>query len=486
MRSLLRLFPFLLLGTLWAAEPVRYSDFGAAGDGKTDDFDALIAAHQHANTHGLPVRADDGVTYYLGKPAKTIPIQTNTVFGKARFLIDDRDLADHRKHVFEITSRLAPMKMEGLATLKRGQRELPVPPARACLVSVTDESVKRFIRRGKNQNSGFSQTDSFLVRGDGTIDPKTPMIWDFRKISSIKAYPMDEETLTVSGGIFTTIANVRKGISYHARGILIRRSRVVIEELRHLVTGEGKDGPPYRGFLSVSNCSNVVILDTIVTGRKTYYKAANTTGMVPMGSCGISINHSLNVTLQGVTQTNDMMDRTYWGIIGTNFCKNLTYDECKLSRFDAHMGVKLTGFGEFLIANTTVHGGNLITLHPDYGSTWTGSITIRNCTFVPSRHNPGILGGSNDGQHDFGYPCLMPEQLTIDGLKIKDAKLGKKHRQVFLFDDFNPSFKDAEYQQEHPYQTTRSVSIRGVITEAGTPVEISRNRFMLRDVEVNR
>ncbi len=42
-----------------AAGVVRYSSFGASGDGKTDDVDALAATHAFANIHGLPVKADD-------------------------------------------------------------------------------------------------------------------------------------------------------------------------------------------------------------------------------------------------------------------------------------------------------------------------------------------------------------------------------------------------------------------------------------------
>ena len=34
---------------------VRYSDFGAIGDGKTDDTDAIAAAHAFANQQGLQI-----------------------------------------------------------------------------------------------------------------------------------------------------------------------------------------------------------------------------------------------------------------------------------------------------------------------------------------------------------------------------------------------------------------------------------------------
>ena len=56
-----------------AAPPdyIAYSEYGAVGDGVTDDFDAIIAAHAVANDAGLPVRADPGAAYYIGDHAKT-------------------------------------------------------------------------------------------------------------------------------------------------------------------------------------------------------------------------------------------------------------------------------------------------------------------------------------------------------------------------------------------------------------------------------
>ena len=71
---------------------VRYSDFGARGDSKTDDIDAIAATHAFANQHGLPVKADDGFTYFISGKNRTAIIQTNTDFGKASFIIDDSNV----------------------------------------------------------------------------------------------------------------------------------------------------------------------------------------------------------------------------------------------------------------------------------------------------------------------------------------------------------------------------------------------------------
>jgi hypothetical protein len=476
--------------------PVRYEDFGAKGDGKADDFEALVKAHEHANKMGLPVRANDSATYYIGGGNRTIVVMTDTDFGKAKFMIDDTKLENHRASVFDVCSALNPIKLNEIKSLAAGQRKIDAKLPGPCLVMVTDSSTKRFIRRGKNQNSGSAQTDVFLVDEQGNVDPKTAIIWDFKQVSSIEALPMDKTKLTLRGGHFTTIANATKSSEYHYRGIKIRRSNVLVDGLEHLIIGEGKEGPPYGGFILVSGCANVTVKDTVLSGHKTFRKIGSAGSDVAMGSYDISINRAVNVALVNVTQANSITDRSRWGVIGTNFCKNLSYDGCQLSRFDAHqgvvnatirnstlgyMGLKLTGFGEFLIENSTVQSGSFITLREDYGSTWNGTITIRNCRFI-SGQGGAILDGSNDGQHDFGYTCHMPSRLVVDGLKIEDGKSAKKG--PVIFNNFNPRFTSAAYKQPFPYVITREVSLKNVTTTSGKPLKISDNEFMFKAVKV--
>lgn len=479
-----------------AAEAVRYRDFGAVGDGRTDDFAAIAKAHAHANEKGLPVVAGDGAIYSIGGADRTIVIQTDTDFGKAKFLIDDTKLVNHRANVFEVCSRHATLRLKGVDSLKRGQQRIETDLPGPCLVTVRDDGVKRFIRRGLNPNQGSAQTDVFLVDARGGVDPRTPIIWDFAKLTRIEARPLDEQILTIKGGHFTTIANqAGSQYNYHARGIAIRRSNVVIEGLEHHVKGEGETGAPYGGFLHIANCANVLVRDTVLTGHKTYRTIGRADKPVSMGSYDISINSSVNVTLKNVTQTNDIMDRKYWGIIGTNFCKNLTYDACKLSRFDAHqgvanatirnstlgyMGLRLTGFGTFTIENSTVQSDDFILLRPDYGSTWNGEVMIRNCRFITPSRAPAIIGGSNDGQHDFGYTCHLPGRIVIDGLRIED---GKGSRGPVVLGNFNPRFQPG-MKLPHPQVITRQVAWRGVQVASGKPLRLSDNEALFREVKV--
>jgi hypothetical protein len=395
---------------------VRYADLGAKGDGKADDMDAIAAAHAVANRHGLPVKADDAATYYIGGGDRTAVIQTNTDFGTATFVIDDTDVRNRNAHVFLVRSSLESFELEGVTSLKRNQEKLEVALPGACLVWAIDSNVKRYIRMGANQNQGAPQTDVFIVGKDGRVDMKAPIIWDFDQITSITAHPIDPGVLTITGGRFTTIANQAESkYTYYKRGIGIRRSNVVVDGLEHRVTGEGDHGAPYGGFIDIGNCAEVTVRNTLLTGRRTYVTIGAAGVSVPMGSYDINVHRAVHVSFVNVRQTNDINDGAYWGIMGSNYSKNLLYDQCVLSRFDAHMGVanatirnstlghqgiNAIGTGTFTVERSTIHGGNLISLRGDYGSTWQGEFIIRDCVFVPAGWTSGRLRQPDRrGQH---------------------------------------------------------------------------------------
>jgi hypothetical protein len=482
---------------------VRYSDFGARGDGKTDDIDAIAAAHAFANHHGLLVKADEGATYYIGGKDRTAVIRTDTDFGTAEFIIDDTDVENRNAHVFLINSSLQPFKPEGILSLKRNQDKINVSLPGTCLVTVTNSHIRRYIRFGPNQNDGSPQTDIFIADKNGNVDMDAPIIWDFDQITDITALPIDETTLTITGGRFTTIANrAESKYTYYRRGIAIRRSNVLVDGLEHHVTGEGDQGAPYGGFINVGDCSYVTVRNTILTGHKTYRTIGSAGVPVSMGTYDISVRRALNVSFVNCSQTNDINDRKYWGIMGSNYCKNLVYDNCTFSRFDAHMGVanavirnstlghmgiNAIGTGVLTVENTTVRGRNFINLRRDYGSTWQGEFVIRNCVFVPAggrSTSASLIGGSNSGQHNFGYTCYMPERITIENLHIDDSNHPEEYQGPAIFADFNPQMNDDSYQEKFPYVRTREVILRNVTTASGKKLRLSDNPFMFKDVKV--
>lgn len=483
---------------------LSYESFGAVGDGKADDRKAIVATHAEANRRGESVRATDGKTYYVGGGSECAIVRTDVDFGAAKFVIDDRKPEKIASPLFHLVPDGKEYPLKGVAKLRRGQAELGVKPKGPCLIRVANDRVKRYIRYGLNQNSGTSQQETFIVDAEGRIDPAAPIVWDYDTVTRMTAFPMDARTLTVKGGVFVTIANQHESkYHYHSRGFRISRSNVRIEGLRHEVTGELDHGAPYGGFLAISTCANVMVTGCVFTAHRTYKTIGSAGKTVSMGSYDLSVNSAVNVSFVDCRQTTDISDGRYWGLLGSNYSKNLLYDRCEFSRFDAHMGVanatirnsrlgymgiNAIGFGTLTVENTTVLGSSFINLRNDYGSTWEGDFIIRNCRYVPNagkwRSAPTIIGGSNHGMHDFGYVCHMPRRIVIDGLEIDDTMHPAHYAGPQIFGWFNPKRKDASYVEKYPYVLTEEVVLRNVRSVSGKPPFIGPNGYMFKDVKI--
>jgi len=194
-------------------------------------------------------------------------------------------------------------------------------------------------------------------------------------------------------------------------------------------------------------------------------------------------------------------DTTRWGVIGANFCKNILLENCTLSRMDTHQGVSGTyticgstlghaglnaiGRGTLTVENSTLNGRSLISLRGDYGSTWEGAIVIRNSRWIPACGapvQPYLLSASNDGQHDFGYPCFMPREIIIDGLVIDDRQHPKDYAGPYLFTD--PDGTSSTATRPFPYRLTERVSLRNLTTTSGQEPRLSPDPAFAASVRV--
>ncbi len=470
---------------------VTYEDFGAAGDGITDDSEAIAKTHEYANANGMSVFASETASYYIGGADKTAGIMTDTDWSTARFIIDDTHVENRSAWIFcitpsqtavNITEKISPLKIDAdnIGTVLDGES----------LVVLTDSNVKRYIRKGANQNSGSNQTDVILVDKNGNISPETPLIWDFDSVTSAVAYPVDTETLTVKGGRFTTVANnAASEYNYYARGIQVRRSNTVIDGLYHDIVNEGKTGAPYSAFVSLSCCAEVTVKNCTFTGHKKYTTTGSAGTSVTMGTYDIGAATAVNASFVNCNQTNDITDNDFWGIAGTNYCKNLVYDGCALSRFDAHQGVfnatvinsvlghhgiKLIGSGTVLIENTTVFAEDFVDLRSDYGSTWNGELVIRKCRFYPTGISSHIIKAENSEEHDFGYTCHLPRKIEIDGFYVH--RIGNN----YLFTKVNPKHNSEAYDAEYPVVTPDEITVRDFSCLFFGELYVSKNKAMFK------
>src|SRR5699024_10928351 len=106
-------------------------------------------------------------------------IKTNTGFGEANFIIDDRDVENRNSSIFVVKSDNKPFELEEVLSLKRKQKKINVSLPGSCIIQVFNSHVKHYIRYGPNQNNGASQKDIFIVDKKGNVDMDAPIIWDF-------------------------------------------------------------------------------------------------------------------------------------------------------------------------------------------------------------------------------------------------------------------------------------------------------------------
>lgn len=449
---------------------VRYEDFGAKGDGRTDDFVAIKAAHDFANEGGQKVVGRRYATYRIhditggtGSP-KQIFIRTDVDWTDVKFTIDDTRYYhkdSNNKTIFivksdyntvSVTNKAAIEKIFSGTTVEKdftGQLDWSDYGYEA-LVVVWNNRHKNFIRYGGNANNGSSQQEIIVVGADGKIRSDTPFMFDYENITSIDIYRMDERHITILGGEFTTLANdtpmLTEDWGYFSRNFSVSRSYTTIIGFKHYVKGElpginvsgntDPKGPPYSGFLSVTACSDVLVKDSILTGRRssgiagTYDFSSSRTNNLYL----LNVDQSNYYKEDGVTPSMDY--KNYWGIGGTNYCKNLTYDSCELSRFDAHCGLyngkvinsticnfELIGAGTMEIINTVITpvSNAPIMLRGDYGCTWRGNIVIKDVTVKSYKKTDAVFISSGWVNHYFGYTCYMPN-FYADNVKWENLE----------------------------------------------------------------
>lgn len=483
------------------AKVVTYEDFGAVGDGVTDDLAAICAAHDYANEHGLPVRSDPYAVYHLGRRALTAIIQTSTDWGTSRFIIDDsQGVEDHKIPLFVVESAMEPVELE-IEQLERGQERLDLRPETDLFVLVENENKRIFIRRGLNQDSGTAQREVFILRKDGTIEGGID--WDYDEVTRVVARPIDPDPLYLRGGVFINIANQMRqevGYNYWLRQIQIRRSNTEVDGLVLRVTGETEVGHPYLGFLRAQHCANVTFRNCTVNGRKVYTTIGSAGRPVAMGTYGYMADHVVNFSMINCHTGNDIHDRSIWGVHATNFMKNILIEDCVLSRVDVHMGasgqfivrrselghqgLNAIGRGQLIVEDSTIQSTHFVSFRQDYGSTWEGEVIIRNSRWITQGGQSGtpvMFGGQNDGNHDFGYRCFMPRVIKIDGLVVDDTA-SKFNSPGFTF--FSESVASPGEESPFPYQLTERVEVRGLKVSSGTKPILSTNPKIAESIEL--
>ena len=481
---------------------VTYEQFGAVGDGVVDDYDALYRTHVYANQSGQKVLGKEGAVYYVKLLPKTIPVKTDVDLGGATIVVNDKGSDAYKTRrislfTFERDNPGVILNEEQIdeiagtdVVVDYGDTAMPwLAPyiAEKSIVMLTNKYHKDVIRYGVNQSNGEDRKDVFIMYPDGSIDPETEVCFYFDEISQIEIYSVNDTPVTIENGKFINqccevVPETQYMNKYHdyARGLKIHRSNVTIKNIVHEMEdepeidtsvaatwGKCQESYPYYAFIYTDKTYNLLVTDCTITGHTTYYEVKPKTSSsvadpdpVAQGTYDLAIERSINVKFYNVVQSapTGLGDSRYWGIMTSNWSKDMTFEKCDINRFDAHRtfwgarlidcnighSINLVGGGDLYMENVTkMVSATYISVRGDYGGTFRGNITMVDCTLAgvksynsvnggvynPSdKYNSGTIinvgfqrqnGWSTEDQvgywdWDFGYECYMPINVVMD------------------------------------------------------------------------
>ena len=449
---------------------IYYKDYGAKGDGYTDDFFAIMKCHAEANLYGHTVNAESSATYYFGKGSgsNSIIIQTDTNWNGCKFIFDDsvikapayypnsntptgeRGDPEYYVPIFIVKNSKSGVgysqSNSPIKTLYEGATNIGFAPGYEALIMPYNSDIYHFIRYGANQNNGSAQHEVIHVDAQGNIDPETPVQWNYDKITKLTITNAAEDPITINGGdarrahVDTINNQAPSHYTYYARNISIERSNVTIKNIKHTISEEKTDcGAPNNAFIAVTNANNVVV-DSCEFQRPMSHSTIGSAGVnVSMGSYEIGATTSTNVTWQNCTQSNlyqpDGSIKS-GGLMGTNYCKNLIFRNMEVCSFDAHCGtynakmidstcehINFIGEGTIYLENMTIlsnAAGNGLVLRSDYGSTWQGDLIVKGLNLKYYSRTTFSLANAIWTNHDFGYQTYLPENIWLEDVRITE------------------------------------------------------------------
>lgn len=473
--------------------------------GKVNAYEGIKATHEYANQHGHTVNADSGAKYLITETGgQPIVIKTNVKWGKAQFIFDDRNLVAKSPSangaVFRVASDYTPITLDANSDLVKKINEaggikkdeineslnfFGYEPGYKAMIIPFNENHRVYIRYGINGDKGAIQNELIIVDEKGNIDPLTPFLLDYTAVTKVEVRRVDDKSITIDGGVITTRANQARS-SYSTnfnRNILIERSNTVIKNLVHKITDEGDVGTCYSGFFSPSYTNNLLVENCVFQAHRWYYdESIDANGNKTFGSqmgtyeIGGAVSNALyykNCSQSNFFDPNGNPTKNWydpvtgegaknnkgevagiWGVMGTNLCKNITYDNCTLNRFDAHAGVvnasiinnskvievNLIGGGTALIKDSTIYNDKMIKLRDDYGSAWNGDIQIINAIQVTGAKEPLIIYGKWYN-HFFGYTTHLPHTVVLDGYTLQSTAADKAET-VYIFSSYEIGAND--------------------------------------------
>lgn len=331
-------------------------------------------------------------------------------------------------------------------------------------------------------------------------DYKVPGLYNkgvIYKIPSNKLILQNGNFITVISSDKNKVEKLKNVSGNTSRNIAISRSNIEVSNMKYHYekdTGEETDTLTYgyTGFYRFYDLADAVFKDSIiaVADGNANNKGNSIYGLVMSDVVNMKVenismykikkqkndssasNNNYELTPDGkmkqLTDKYVLTNKNYWGVTGTNNCKKIIFDNVKLNRIDSHAAIldltvknsilgvytiSITGTGSgssdyssgnyqndniLTIENVTVYSDRFIALRGDYGSTWNGTIKIKNGVLMPTDEqidnngNTYLLywgpevNNNTKTLRNYGYNLYLPYIVMENDFKIDNSNLNKK------------------------------------------------------------
>ena len=404
---------------------ITYEDFGAVGDGVTDDGNAIKTAHAYANENNLSVKCMNRKRYLI-KNTNDIEIKTDLDLNGSTVVFDDM-YRNNDNYVFRIDAISQPLSAEELEFINtkvdtNTQIFTSMSSMNGYVVVVENDKHVVCTRRVSDGGQKTYYKEVFAIDDVGSMlcdNYQLPLTIGLAATSGSK-YKIDNNTIKIENGYFEIINNKSLAYGYN-KYVHINRSNVILDRLT--IKHNNDLGLAPRKFFINEHNYNVVFKN--INGMDFHNNGSTSSTYL------FANESSINATYDNINSTLYSLDT--WGCFQSYRCKDMIVKNSSMSRFDSHFngvnitiadcifgdqGIQVHGCGTLRITNTNVYSSWFIACREDYGGSWDGDIIIKDCSLHCKSETGSIYKNNVYSDFDYGIETVLPN-IIVDGFEFK-------------------------------------------------------------------